>query len=169
MRFQAVIMTLALCLALSAEALGVVHVYSEQNFQGDGAIIPVELKSSTRHTLRLDDLTLGQVKFDNPDEAPRFLSNRPDLPKLELCDISSVAVFHGCRLLPKMDDLIFIFKWKKNAGLAQLLRCCPNLKVLDIHYDKYFPIADLARILREDCPKLHTNKCHAFKTYCRKR
>lgn len=62
-------------------------------------------------------------------------------------------------------------RWTGSASpiLAQLLRYCPNLRVPDIHYDKYFPNADIARILPEDCPKLHTNKCHASKTYCRKR
>ncbi|KAG0025144.1 hypothetical protein BGZ81_007388 [Podila clonocystis] len=155
---------------------------------------PMAIRDLTRSNIKLESLSVG-LKHDfvllslKPILAPlkqlrvlhlhhcnvatldQIVTPLSYLPELKSLELSSFSLLGPSETpLPQLysvTDLVLGCRWARNPGQVQIVRCCPNLRSLQVQVEPRqtasFPSAALSTNLQECCPKL-TSLQHRSRT-----
>lgn len=100
----------------------------------------------------------GELKSDR---ITQFLLRNHGLQKLLVeGTFGGLGLFQGGEPFADLVELRLNADLRLNPGLVHLISYCPNLKAIQFMvYNNECPAMELARVLRENCPNLHSIRC----------
>ncbi|KAF9213143.1 hypothetical protein BGZ59_005850 [Podila verticillata] len=120
------------------------------------------LTALTASLEKLQILSIEQLQACHTHYFPWVLTGLPSLKHLSIRNCSEIEPCDAASFdepFPALTVLRLACDWYTNPGLAQLVRFCPDLERLFLNPGADCPVAELAKNLRECCPRLISIEC----------